>query len=82
MKKAFLYILLGAALLLAGERSFRTYQWKQDADVGIKAAVYLFGPSGVIGPDGKELSRQQIFDAYMHKVIEQSPGFSFAESAK
>lgn len=79
--KTFLYILLSASLLVAGERSYAAYQWKHYADerafLSERAGIYLFGPSGVVGPDGKSLSRQQLIDAYLHQVIEKSPDYKF-----
>lgn len=81
MKYAILYILLGLALAVGCERSYSAYKWKHYADerafLSERAGIYLFGPSGVVGPDGTEISRQQLFDAYMHQVIEKSPGYKF-----
>lgn len=79
--KYIITVVIGVLLTVASYSSYQAYQWKHYADersyLSERCGIYLFGPAGVIGPDDHELSRQQLFDAYLHQVIEKSPDFRF-----
>ena len=64
-------------LLLLGFAAYRILEWRHYVNVRAfyaeQAAVYLFNPSGVVDKDGKDLSRQEMLDWYLHEIVEKNP---------
>lgn len=86
MKKFFAGVVAAGLLALAGYGVKKAYvgaqyakaQWG-NADV---SANYLFGPAGVSTKDGRELSREQLFDALLKRVVEQDPNLKLDPEKK
>ncbi len=82
-------LVFALVLALLGERTYAAYQWKVQADEAMKLATvsaqYLFTATGVKGPDGKPLSRADLLDLLLSRVVQgasSSPTASPSDSTK
>ncbi len=63
-------ILLGAIGWFGSSVSVHLYQDHQLIHAGASSAQYLFSPTEVKGVDGKPLSRAQLLDILLSKVVQ------------
>ena len=76
--RAALAALLLGCLTVAG---ISIHNWKRHTDqrtyYAEQAGAYLFAPSGIVDAKGRDLTRQELIDLYLHALIEKNPQAGF-----